>query len=82
MFVDWLQAAGQKIDRIDDYTEWLARFETALTGLPEKHRQQSVLPLLQAYQEPERPLRRAGVTLPGRAANRLAVLLRREWRLG
>ncbi len=61
VFVDWLQAAGQKIDRIDDYGEWLARFETALTGLPEKQRQQSVLPLLLAYREPERPL-------PGAAA--------------
>jgi fatty acid CoA ligase FadD9 len=54
LFVDWLEGAGQKIDRIDDYGEWLARFETALTGLPEK--QQSVLPLLQVYREPERPL--------------------------
>ena len=54
VFVDWLNEAGHKIDRIDDYDEWLARFETALSGLPEKQRQQSVLPLLQAYRKPER----------------------------
>jgi fatty acid CoA ligase FadD9 len=59
VFVDWLNLAGQKIERIDDYADWLARFETALTGLPESQRQLSVLPLLQAYRQPERPLRGA-----------------------
>jgi fatty acid CoA ligase FadD9 len=59
VFVDWLNLAGNKIERIDDYDDWLARFETALTGLPEKQRQQSVLPLLHAYRHPERPLRGA-----------------------
>ena len=59
MFVDWLNQAGNKIERIDDYDDWLARFETALLGLPEKQRQQSVLPLLHAYRTPEKPLRGA-----------------------
>ena len=59
VFVDWLNLAGNKIDRIDDYDDWLARFETALLGLPEKQRQQSVLPLLHAYRTPEKPLRGA-----------------------
>ncbi len=59
VFVDWLNFAGEKIERIDDYADWLTRFETALTGLPEKQRQQSVLPLLHAYRKPERPLRGA-----------------------
>jgi fatty acid CoA ligase FadD9 len=59
VFVDWLNLAGHKIERIDDYDDWLARFETALTGLPEKQRHQSVLPLLHAYRQPERPLRGA-----------------------
>jgi fatty acid CoA ligase FadD9 len=59
VFVDWLNLAGHKIERIDDHDVWLARFETALTGLPEKQRQQSVLPLLHAYRQPERPLRGA-----------------------
>jgi fatty acid CoA ligase FadD9 len=62
VFVDWLNLAGHKIERIDDYNDWLARFETALTGLPEKQRQQSVLPLLHAYSRPERPL--AGAAAP------------------
>lgn len=42
-FVDWLIDAGYKITRIDDYDQWLARFELALKGLPEQQRQQSVL---------------------------------------
>ncbi|WP_225724597.1 MULTISPECIES: carboxylic acid reductase [unclassified Nocardia] len=51
-FVDWLIAAGHPIQRIDDYADWLGRFETALRGLPERQRQQSVLPLLHAYRQP------------------------------
>jgi fatty acid CoA ligase FadD9 len=58
-FVDWRTDAGHKIQRIDDYKDWLARFETALRALPEKQRQQTVLPLLNAYQKPEKPLRGA-----------------------
>jgi fatty acid CoA ligase FadD9 len=58
-FVDWLIAAGHKILRIEDYEDWLARFETALTALPEKQRQHSVLPLLHAYRKPEAPVRGA-----------------------
>ena len=56
VFVDWLIDAGHHIQRIDDYAEWLARFETALRALPEKQRQYSVLPLLGAYRKPEHPL--------------------------
>jgi fatty acid CoA ligase FadD9 len=55
-FVDWLIDAGHEIQRIDDYDDWIARFDTALKGLPEKQRQQSVLPLLNAYREPQHPL--------------------------
>jgi fatty acid CoA ligase FadD9 len=58
-FVDWLIDAGHTIKRIDDYPTWLARFETALRALPEKQRQQSVLPLLSAYGKPEKPIRGA-----------------------
>jgi fatty acid CoA ligase FadD9 len=58
-FVDWLVGAGHQISRIDDYDEWLSRFETALTGLPEQQRRASVLPLLDAYRKPERPVRGA-----------------------
>jgi fatty acid CoA ligase FadD9 len=55
-FVDWLIDAGHNIARIDDYDDWLARFETALKALPEKQRQHSVLPLLGFYREPQPPL--------------------------
>ncbi|MEE6139643.1 carboxylic acid reductase [Mycobacterium sp. 050128] len=60
-FVDWLisptEGAGNAIQRIDDYGDWLARFETALRGLPEKQRNASLLPLLHNYQKPEHPIR-------------------------
>ena len=56
MFVDWLISSGNKIERIDSYPEWLARFETALRGLPDKQRQQSVLPLIHAFRHPEKPV--------------------------
>jgi fatty acid CoA ligase FadD9 len=59
VFVDWLIDAGHHIQRIDDYAEWLARFETALRALPEKQRQHSILPLLDAYRKPQQPLRGA-----------------------
>jgi fatty acid CoA ligase FadD9 len=58
-FVDWLTDAGQAIQRIDDYQQWLERFETVLRALPEKQRQHSVLPLLRAYERPEKPIRGA-----------------------
>jgi fatty acid CoA ligase FadD9 len=56
VFVDWLIDGGQTITRIDDYQEWLTRFETALTALPEKQRSHTVLPLLHAYRIPQAPL--------------------------
>ena len=51
-FVDWLIEAGYPIQRIDDYDDWLARFETALRTLPERQRQHSVLALLDAFRRP------------------------------
>jgi fatty acid CoA ligase FadD9 len=59
VFVDWLIRAGNKIQRIDDYDEWLTRFQTALTGLPERQRQHSILPLLHAFRKPEKPIQGA-----------------------
>ena len=55
-FIDWLIAAGHPITRIDDHDDWFHRFETALTALPDTKRRQSVLPLLDAYRKPERPI--------------------------
>lgn len=55
-FVDWLVAAGCPVQRIDDYGDWLQRFETGLRGLPEKQRHASLLPLLHNYQKPAAPI--------------------------
>nr|WP_280269100.1 carboxylic acid reductase [Nocardia wallacei] len=63
-FVDWLIAAGHPIERIDDYAEWLSRFDTALRALPERQRKHSVLPLLHAYARPGAPMR--GAALPAK----------------
>ncbi|WP_067539226.1 carboxylic acid reductase [Nocardia crassostreae] len=63
-FVDWLIAAGHAIERIDDYAEWLSRFETALRGLPERQQRHSVLPLLHAYRRPAAPI--PGTPLPAK----------------
>lgn len=74
-FVDWLIDAGHRIERIADYDEWVARFETALRALPERQRQASVLPLLHAYRRPSPAVR--GSALPAekfRAAVRAAKI--------
>ncbi|MGW5437661.1 carboxylic acid reductase [Nocardia asteroides] len=60
VFVDWLIEAGHRIDRIDDFATWSARFEAALRALPEERRKHTVLPLMHAY-------RRPGVPVPGSA---------------
>lgn len=51
-FVDWIIAAGYPIERIDDYSDWLIRFETAMRALPERQRAQSVLTVLDVYRQP------------------------------
>jgi fatty acid CoA ligase FadD9 len=56
-YVDWLIDAGYPIQRITDYDAWLQRFETAMRALPEQQRQHSLLPILHAYQRPEKPIR-------------------------
>jgi len=45
-YVDWLIEAGYPIQRIDDFGEWLQRFETALHALPDRQREHSMLQLL------------------------------------
>jgi fatty acid CoA ligase FadD9 len=51
-FVDWLIAAGNPIQRVDDYADWLARFEAAMRALPDRQRQHSELKLLDAFRPP------------------------------
>jgi fatty acid CoA ligase FadD9 len=50
-FVDWMIEEGCAIQRIDNYGEWLSRFETALLSLPEKQRAQSMLAILGPYRQ-------------------------------
>ncbi|MEW2548163.1 carboxylic acid reductase [Streptomyces sp. NPDC047002] len=72
---DWLAGTGRPLARVDDYPQWLARFETAMRGLPDRQRQHSLLPLLHAFAQPETPV--AGSLLPAdrfRAAVRAAAV--------
>ncbi|WP_328413083.1 carboxylic acid reductase [Nocardia sp. NBC_00403] len=68
VFVDWLIEAGHPIQRIEDYREWFARFDTALRGLPEWQRQASLLPLLHAYRRPSLPIDGSVIPAEGFAA--------------
>lgn len=63
-FVDWLNRAGHPIQRLTDYDDWLARFETAMRSLPETQRQHTLLPLLHAFGEPGEPV--AGSPVPAK----------------
>ena len=56
-YVDWMIEAGCHIERIGEYDQWLARFETAVRNLPERQRQASLLPLLHIYRHPQHPMR-------------------------
>ena len=55
-YVDWVADFGWPVERIADYDQWFARFETALRNLPEKQRQASLLPLLESYRRPLPPM--------------------------
>jgi fatty acid CoA ligase FadD9 len=62
-FVDWIAEAGYSIQRIDDYADWVTRFETAMRALPEHHRQHSVLAVMDIYRRPAET--GAGSPVPG-----------------
>jgi fatty acid CoA ligase FadD9 len=55
-YVDWLIDAGYDIRRIADFNEWRERFERALRALPDHQRENSSLPLMHAYRQPEKPI--------------------------
>ncbi len=59
--VEWLIDAGYPIQRIDNYDDWLARFETTLCALPALQRAHSVLPLLDAFKLPTQVLPGSGI---------------------
>jgi len=50
--VDWLEAAGCPIQRIDGYEEWFRRFESALQALPDEQRQRSSLSVIDSLRNP------------------------------
>ena len=52
-FVDWMIESGCAIQRVENYDEWLARFETAMLSLPEEQRAQSMLAILGPYRQPQ-----------------------------
>jgi fatty acid CoA ligase FadD9 len=56
-YVDWLIDAGYPIQRITDYSVWVQRFETAMSALPDRQRQYSLLPVLHNFRTPEKPVR-------------------------
>ncbi len=62
-FIDWIIAAGHPIQRVDDYADWVSRFETAMRALPERQRQESVLAVLDSYRQPADA--GAGSAVPG-----------------
>ncbi|ORA09993.1 amino acid adenylation domain-containing protein [Mycobacterium arosiense] len=45
-YVDWLIEAGYPIERIENFGEWLRRFEAALRALPDRLREHSILGVL------------------------------------
>lgn len=61
-FVDWMIGAGCRIERIDRYDEWLARFETAMQSLPDEQRAEAMLHILDPYRRPQNP--GTGMRLP------------------
>jgi glycopeptidolipid biosynthesis protein len=62
-YVDWLIEAGYPIERVDDFGEWVSRFETGLRALPEQQRQNSVLQMLQMLLNASNDLRAPEPTL-------------------
>ena len=50
--VDWIEAAGYPIQRVDGYDEWFRRFENALHALPDVQRQRSSLSVLDSLRYP------------------------------
>lgn len=50
--VDWIEATGYPIQRVDGYEEWFRRFETALHTLPDVQRQRSSLSVIDSLRHP------------------------------
>jgi fatty acid CoA ligase FadD9 len=53
-FVDWIEAAGYPVERVDSHREWVQRFEDKLKALPEERRQHSSLAVIDSLRHPYR----------------------------
>lgn len=59
VFVDWIEDVGYAVERVNDYEEWLRRFEVKLRALPEDKRQVSALHVFESLRRPMDAGRRA-----------------------
>ncbi|KKC26785.1 hypothetical protein WP12_06715 [Sphingomonas sp. SRS2] len=50
--VGWIAASGRPIEFLDDYAQWITRLEPALRSLPERQRNQSILPIIDHFGQP------------------------------
>ncbi len=53
-FVDWIEEAGYRVERVGSHREWVQRFEDKLKALPEEQRQHSSLMVLDSLRRPYR----------------------------
>jgi fatty acid CoA ligase FadD9 len=53
---DWVASAGYSITRIENYGDWVRRFEEKLRNLSEEQRQHSSLALMSFFARPHSPL--------------------------
>ena len=67
--VDWVEAAGYPLQRIDDYVAWLELFASKLEALPPEARQRSSLAVIESLRRPAP----AHATVPGSARFGAAV---------
>ena len=51
-FVDWIEAAGYPITRVDNYDDWFNRFKDKLNTLPEEQRANSSLDIIGPFTKP------------------------------
>ncbi len=70
-WVDWIEAAGYPVKRIDDHARWYAAFRERLEALAPAQRARSALPILHQW---EQPLRRRATFDAQRLRERLAGL--------
>jgi fatty acid CoA ligase FadD9 len=54
-FVDWIRSAGYRVDRVDDYNDWIRRFAEKLRQLPDADKQHSMINILEPYAKPSSP---------------------------